>query len=106
SGPDRGVPLGYATPRYSRGARVDGSCIRRHSGLAHGLSRQFEFDAMAVMHEAIQDRIGERRLTEVGVPFVDGQLASDQARAGVDAVIEDFQEIRAVLGGERGQSPV
>ena len=61
---------------------------------------------MAVMHEAVQDRIRERRLAEVGMPFVDGELAGDQGGAGVDAVIEDFQEIRAVLGGERGQSPV
>src|SRR5437588_3385784 len=61
---------------------------------------------VTVMHEAVQDRIGDSGLTEVGVPFVDGQLAGDEGRAGVDAVIEDFQEIRAVLGGERGQSPV
>src|SRR6267143_6260615 len=61
---------------------------------------------MTVMHEAVQDRIRERRLTEVGVPFVDGELAGDQARAGVDAVIEDFQEIGPVLGGQRSKSPV
>ena len=40
------------------------------------------------------------------MPGVHGQLAGDQCRAGVDAVIEDFEQIGPILGGQRGQTPV
>jgi hypothetical protein len=45
---------------------------------------------VTVVHEAIEDRIGKRRFAEIGMPGVDGKLACDQRRAGVDAVIEDL----------------
>ena len=52
---------------------------------------------MAVMHEPIEDGVGERRLAEVGVPGVDRQLADDEGRAGVDAVVEDLEQVGPIL---------
>src|SRR6185437_10049964 len=50
--------------------------------------------------------VGKRGLPEIGMPGVHGELAGDERGAGVDAVIEDLQEICSVLGGQRGESPV
>ena len=46
---------------------------------------------MAVMHETVQDGIGQRRLAQIRMPGIHGQLTCDQCRARVDAVIEDFK---------------
>ena len=40
------------------------------------------------------------------MPGVDGVLAGIESRTGVDAVIEDLQEIGAILRREHRQSPV
>ena len=48
---------------------------------------------------------GKRRLSEVRVPGVHRRLARDEGRAGIDAVVEDFQQVRAILGRERGEAP-
>ena len=40
--------------------------------LAHRFARDLQLDAMTVMNEAIQDRIGKGGLSEVRVPGIDG----------------------------------
>ena len=45
---------------------------------------------MTVINEAIQDRVRQRRLAEIGVPGVDRGLAGHERGCGVDPVIEDF----------------
>ncbi len=42
----------------------------------------------------------------VGMPGIHGELAGDKRGARVDAVVEDFEQIRPVLDRESGQSPV
>jgi hypothetical protein len=61
---------------------------------------------MTVMHEAIQDRISQRRLAQIRMPSIHGELAGDQCRAGIDAVIEDLEQISPILRAEGGQTPV
>ena len=61
---------------------------------------------MTLMNETIQDRIGQRRLTEIRVPGIHGELARDQRRTGIDAVIKDFKQISPILRRERRQTPV
>jgi len=56
---------------------------------------------MAVMHEPIEDRVGERRLPEVGVPGIDGQLADQDRGSGGHAIVEYFEQVGAILGAER-----
>lgn len=43
--------------------------------------------------EAIDDRIGDRGIAEVGMPEVMRELAGDHRGAGVIAVLEEFQEV-------------
>jgi hypothetical protein len=94
SGEDRNAVSPAVRPGRSAG-------IRRRPVLAHRLTRQLQVDAMALVNEAIEDRIGERGLSEVGLPGVHRQLARDERRAGIDAIVEDFQQIRAILRRER-----
>ena len=61
---------------------------------------------MTVVHDAVQDRICQGGLPEVGVPGVDGQLTANHGGARVEAIVEDLEEIRSILGRQRDQTPV
>ena len=61
---------------------------------------------MTLVYEAVENGVGERGLPEIGVPGVHGKLAGDERGAGVEAVIEDLQQVGAILSGQRGESPV
>lgn len=54
------------------------------------------------MHQAIEDGVGERGLVQVGVPLVHGQLAGDERRLLVIAVVQQFQEVALGLVGTAG----
>jgi hypothetical protein len=82
------------------------SCRHRLTRLAHGFSGNLQLDAMAVVYEAVEDGIGQRRLTQIRMPGVDRELTGDERGAGVDAVIEDFKQVGAILRGQRRQTPV
>jgi hypothetical protein len=60
---------------------------------------------MRLMHQAVEDRIGQRRVADRGMPMLDLQLAGDDGRAGAMAVIEDLQEVPAAFVGQRRQRP-
>src|SRR5260370_2175334 len=64
-----------------------------------------EFDAVGIVDEAVEDRIGERRACDHVVPSIDRHLAGDEDRSGVDAVLDDFEEIAGLLGSERLGAP-
>ena len=51
------------------------------------------------MHDAVEDRVGEGGVAEVGVPVLDRQLAGDHRRAAADPVVEELEQI-AALGKE------
>jgi hypothetical protein len=59
----------------------------------------FEYDPIAVVHESIEDGIGNGALAEVGMPLIDRYLAGNQRRAPVIAIIEDLQQISDGLVG-------
>jgi hypothetical protein len=59
-----------------------------------------------MVNQAIQDRIRQSRFAEIGVPFVHGQLAAEHGRTHVQAIVEDFEQVCAVLRGQPGQTPV
>jgi hypothetical protein len=68
--PDRGPGRSYPQP----------SCRRRRGGPARPLAPQGltgEFDALGVMNQAIEDSVGEGRIADCGMPFVDRQLAGE-----------------------------
>ena len=65
-----------------------------------------EFDAMGVVNDAVQYRITEGGIGNDVVPLRHGDLACDQERPFVVAVVDDLEEIAALLGGERLRSPI
>jgi hypothetical protein len=61
---------------------------------------------MGVVNDAVQYRITEGGIGSDVVPLRHGNLACDQERSFVVAVIDDLEEIAALLGGKRLRSPI
>ena len=86
-----------------------GGCVRQASGvgclpLAH--AGAFQFEAMGTVDDAVDDRVSDRQISHDVVPASHGDLAGDQQRALVVAVIHDLQQVAPLLGGERLRPPV
>jgi hypothetical protein len=60
---------------------------------------------MRVVQDAVADRVGEHRIRKVVVPL-GRQLARDDGRAIAVAVLEDLEEVPALLVCERRQAPI
>src|SRR5712691_4269480 len=58
------------------------------------------------MHQAVEDRIGERRITKGLMPVFDRQLTGDKRGPAIMAVFDDLQQVATVFITERSQSPV
>ena len=85
-----GRRLRRTTPRWaSRVQRLDGrraaSCAKRSLVLLRLLVLRSDSPLSAILwravHDAVEDRVGEGRIVQPGVPGVDRQLAGDQGRA-------------------------
>lgn len=61
---------------------------------------------MGVVDQAVEDGIGDGGIADDLVPAVDRDLAGDDDRAGLVAVLDDLQEVAALLGVERLRPPV
>ena len=58
------------------------------------------------MNEAVEDGVSEGRIADGFVPMLDGELTCDDGGSATVAVLEDFQEVTALWGGEDGQAPI
>ena len=58
------------------------------------------------MDQSIEDCIRDCRILEIDVPLIDGQLARDQGRLAIVAVIEDLEQVTADRIGERREAEV
>lgn len=58
------------------------------------------------MDEAIGDGVGDRGVSDDFVLAIDGQLAGDDNRVGFVSILNDFEQITALVGVERFWSPV
>ena len=65
-----------------------------------------EIDAVGVVDEAVEDRIGIGRVADHGMPFVDRDLAGDDGGAAPVAFLEDLVKIVAAAGIERFETPI
>src|SRR6202451_2030919 len=72
--------------------------------LAQALASQF--DAIGVMNDAVEDGVSERGYPDQIVPAVDGNLAGDDERALVVAILDDFEQVARLFGGERLRPPI
>jgi hypothetical protein len=61
---------------------------------------------MGIMHEAVEDRVGEGRITDDLVPGIDRQLAGDQRRTGAITVLDDLHKVAPLVGREPVWAPV
>ena len=73
-------------------------------GFAQALALKGE--PVGVVHEAIEDSVGDGGVADDVVPMLDGELAGDDRGATAVPVLHDFQEVAALLGEHRRQSPV
>ena len=84
---------------------VKSASISEHRTL---LSQAFagEVDPVGVVDHPIEDRIGECRDADHIVPAVDRDLAGDHERAGVVTILDNFEKISRLIGGERFGPPI
>ena len=61
---------------------------------------------MSVVNQAVQDRIRNRRITDLIMPVFDGELAGDQRRTRSMALFDDFEQIPSLGVSERSQPQV
>jgi hypothetical protein len=85
-----------------RGQPVKGGLVG--ADLSHGFSLQVE--AVGVVYEAVEDGVGEGGIADQAVPFVDGQLARDEGGFATMPVIEDLEEVPALVRSERREAPI
>ena len=58
------------------------------------------------MNDAIEDGVGQGGIADDLVPAVDRHLAGDDDGAGVIAVLDDLQQVAALLGVQRLRAPI
>ena len=61
---------------------------------------------MRVVDDAVEDRVGQRRVADDLVPVVDRHLAGDDQRAGAVAILDDLQQIALLFGKQRFRTPI
>ena len=58
------------------------------------------------MHETVEDGVGDRGISDQLVPVLDGNLTGHDRRAAAVAVVDDLEQVAALLRGERRKSPI
>ena len=61
---------------------------------------------MGVVDEAVEDGVGEGRIADDLVPVLDRHLAGDDGGGAPVAVVDDLEQVAALLAGERREAPI
>src|SRR5690348_13918780 len=61
---------------------------------------------MCIVDDAVEDSIGEGRLTNQVMPTIDRDLAGDQSGAAAVAVFDNLEDVMALLRSQRLEPPV
>ena len=56
---------------------------------------------MGVVDDAVEDGVGDCGLADDVVPSIDRDLAGDEGGAAAVALLDDLEQIAALVGGER-----
>ena len=72
--------------------------------LSHAVSPEVE--AVCVVDETVENGVGDGGVGDDLMPVIDRNLACDDGGATLMPVVDDLEEIAALVGGERSQSPV
>ena len=79
---------------------------RRASARRLPTRRSFQFDPVCRVHDAIEERVRDCRISHVVVPVFDGQLAGDDRRSRAMAVLDDLEHVASLLVAQRRDPPV
>lgn len=58
------------------------------------------------MHQSVQDRVGYGRVSDPRMPFVDGELAGHERGPGAIAVLQNLEQVVALLLLKLAEAPV
>ena len=58
------------------------------------------------MHQTVEDGVGDCGISDQLVPMLDGNLAGHDCRAAAVTVVDDVEQVAALLRGERGEPPI
>ena len=72
--------------------------------LAHALA--LECQPVRVVHEPIENCVGNGRIGDRLVPMIDRQLAGHNRRAAIVPILDNLEDVATLLGGERGEAPI
>ena len=91
--------------RWSRRRQPPGSGAVGDRRLRRARRRSLELDRMGPVDEAVEDRVGDRGIPQAVIPPLAWQLAGDHRRPGPIAIVDDFEEIAAMVRGYRREAP-
>lgn len=91
--------------RWGDGAGEHGSGFFLFAGSA-AQAVALELDTMSVVNDAVQYGVTERWICDDVMPLGHGHLTCDQERSLVVAIIDDLEQVTALVGGEWLGSPV
>ena len=83
-----------------------GFCRALAAGFALADRFTLEMDLVGAVHEAIEDRVGERGIADVVVPVLDWKLTGHDGGSGPDPIIEHLEQIGALARADRGDGKV
>ncbi len=61
---------------------------------------------MGVVDQSIQDGIGQRGISDLGMPFIHRELSGHEGGTEAVTAFEEFQEVPALFVGRGGQTPI
>jgi hypothetical protein len=68
--------------------------------------RPVQCKTVSGVHETVQDGVGDRGICDQVVPVLNGDLAGHDRRAATVAVVDDVEQVAALLRGERREPPI
>jgi hypothetical protein len=80
-----------------------GLLVVKPIALCGGLPKAFslQVETVGVVNEAVEDRVGERRICDHVVPVLDGDLAGDDRRSTSMAVVDNLKQVASLLSRHR-----
>ena len=76
----------WARPRVHGSGSVHGGAPSSRCALVLASGRALQRERKGVVDEAIEDRVGDRRVAQIRVPLLAGQLARDDRATGSSVV--------------------
>ena len=109
-----------AVPSQATERRAWGGAVGPRGRSAHGCSCSgalagdeapaqrwaFEIDAMGAMDDAVENAVGQGGIANHLMPAIDRDLAGDEQGSSVVAIVDDLEQIAALLGVERFRPPI